>query len=430
MTTGNTVSIFVKSQLPDFVKRDNPVFVNFIETYYKWMEQFDNPVDVSRKLSYFKDADLIPEKYFQFMRTEFMKSIPVTKVDDRLLIKNILDFYRSRGTEKSYQMLFRILYGDENVSVYYPGKDILRASDGKWLVERSLKIINTTDIEEIEELVAIRGENSGATARKDKFVSYVENEVKIDELYINNVFGTFVEGEQIFGSNSGQPIGTIVDIIEYPGHWLGTDGFLSWDKYLQDNFFYQEYSYQIISSHGISEYEHIANKLVHPSGTKMFGAVDMFYNAIVSPKLNSVITVGPAGQVGKISINYDIVFPEPEFIFDPIVETDNFVTKTLGLGTQQIVSGDLIKTWANEQFSSLFFDVPISQLSKAIIFQSNISAFGDLEPWDIIEIVDDTNDVNTFAFVRAIIDDSMLILSEPYPYGPTTNLHFIARTNA
>src|SRR2546430_15032962 len=110
MAQSNSISIFVSSQVPDFWNRDAGELVNFIKLYYEWAEQFENPIVISRKLAEYKDVDLIPDKYLKFIRNEFMKSIPVTKVNDRLLIKNILDFYRARGTEKAYKMLFRILY--------------------------------------------------------------------------------------------------------------------------------------------------------------------------------------------------------------------------------------------------------------------------------------------------------------------------------
>jgi hypothetical protein len=423
MAQCNNISIFVNSQVPDFWNRDAGELVNFIQLYYEWAEQFENPIVISRKLSEYKDVDLIPDQYLKFMRNEFMKSIPVTKVDDRLLMKNILDFYRARGTEKAYKMLFRILYGDENVSFYYPGKDILRASDGKWVIERSLKLNLTADQNIVEGLIVVRGETSGATARKDKFLSYVISEVKTDELYINNIFGDFRIGEELIDDTTGEKIGTIIDFVTYPGSWVGTDGFLSSDKKLEDNFFYQEYSYQIRSSHALAEYENIANQLTHPAGTKLFGAVDMFELADFSDlTLSLVSNLGNVGDVSKISIPYELIIPEQSNL-GAVSNTAPRVWTTQ-TGTQDTQSGDFLSTWLSySPFDETFADFTVSDLSKNIIFRSDVPSF-TISDWTPFKIIDSGNSANTYVFPQKVVNTTIMMLSKEYIYGQANNLHY------
>jgi hypothetical protein len=428
MAQSNNISIFVSSQVPDFWNRDAAELTNFIKLYYEWAEQFENPIVISRKLSEYKDVDLIPDKYFKFMRSEFMKNIPVTKVNDRLLMKNILDFYRARGTEKAYKMLFRILYGDENVSFYYPGKDILRASDGKWVIERSLKLNLTVPLDTIEDVVVVRGQVSNATARKDKFLSYIINEVKTDEFYINNVFGIFRQGEALLDDNTGEKIGSIDAVLTYPGGWIGTDGFLSSDKKLEDNYFYQEYSYQIRSSHALAEYETIANTLAHPAGTKLFGAVDMFAIANFSDlSLQLVSNLTGVGEVSKISISYEFLLDEHQHLgaFSDIDPRVWYVQP----GTQQTVTGDLLSMWLNyAPFNSSFADIPFTQFSKNIIFRSDIPSFISMADWVAFKMIDAGHSANTYAFPQRVVNSTIIVLSREYEYGQANNLHYATYT--
>jgi len=424
MVQSNTISIYVKSQVPDFYNRDGAELVEFIEFYYQWMEQYENPVYAARKLAEYKDPDLIPTKFFNFMRNEFMKNIPKTViVDERLLIKNILDFYRAKGTEKAYRMLFRILFNDETVSFYYPGRDILRASDGKWVVERSLKLSLANNVD-IEDVTQIRGLNSGATARKDRFLSYIQSEVKINEFYINNVFGVFEVDENIVDNQTGLVIGKILSMTTYPGSWQGTDGFLSSDKYLQDNYFYQEFSYQIKSTRSLIDYEKIATNLVHPAGTKLFGAVDLLNNLDFSDYLNLTVaqTLGDQ-ESSRISLNYQILVSDTEnldvFVDDVVYDIDS-----VGAGTSEVKSLGLLTDWLDvEIFGDGLGDVAIIEMEREQWMESNVSSY-TFPDWTPLEIADTVNTDTIYLFASRVVNTTLLLLSQEYPYGSTPSLTY------
>ena len=63
-----------------------------------------------------------------------------------LFIKNVLPLYLSKGSEKSFKLLFRLLFSEE-LEVIYPKNNILRASDGKWTVDSILRI--DTDVRSV-----------------------------------------------------------------------------------------------------------------------------------------------------------------------------------------------------------------------------------------------------------------------------------------
>ena len=69
------------------------------------------------------------------------------------------------------------------------------------------------------------------------------------------------------GTATPQPRGLTI----YPGKYIDTKGFLSWNNKLQDNFYYQEFSYEIRVSELVDKYRDVIKAVLHPAGTKMFG---------------------------------------------------------------------------------------------------------------------------------------------------------------
>ena len=55
------------------------------------------------------------------------------------------------------------------------------------------------------------------------------------------------------------------------GFWQNSDGFLNSDKFMQDNFYYQIYSYEIQVEKSLDKYFDILKKIMHPIGNKVFG---------------------------------------------------------------------------------------------------------------------------------------------------------------
>ena len=134
------VSPLVKTQLPDFIREDAPLFQKFVEGYYEFLEQGNNVIEVTRSLQSYQDIDTSVDKYIEYIKRELLPSFPKTlTADQKLLVKRAKDFYRSRGSEKSYQLLFRALY-NEDITIYDPGDSILRASDGRWIQENSIRV--------------------------------------------------------------------------------------------------------------------------------------------------------------------------------------------------------------------------------------------------------------------------------------------------
>ena len=140
-------SILVNRQLPEFIREDYPLFISFIESYYEFLEnkqgiQKNDLVVQAKNLKQIFDVDnSIDEFEAQFFNT-FAPLIPKnTQVDKSFLIKNILPLYQSKGSEQSFKFLFRLLFNEE-IQIEYPRDNILIASDGKWKIDKTLKISN------------------------------------------------------------------------------------------------------------------------------------------------------------------------------------------------------------------------------------------------------------------------------------------------
>jgi hypothetical protein len=142
-------SLLVNRQLPEFVRDEYPLFVSFLEAYYEFLEteRYTNNIsqknDLIQKLKDLKDisdVDKSLEDFEEQFFNSFLSYLPKeTLVDKDFLIKNVLPLYQSKGTKKSFEFLFRLLFGEE-IKIEYPRENVLRLSDGKWVIDNILRL--------------------------------------------------------------------------------------------------------------------------------------------------------------------------------------------------------------------------------------------------------------------------------------------------
>ncbi len=367
------ISSLVSGRLPEFVRVDHPTLVAFLEAYYEWLQLKDREGKVLSPMALQDviDIDGSMDDFISHFKKEYLLDFPEqlaiaretgNPVDVRKLMKNIKSFYRAKGTEKSYEFLFRILY-DTAVEFYYPKKDILRVSDGKWYEKVSIKVSNSlgdrifesvgrvvyqrnsegkitssgkvTDVTiyqqgpyEVAELIltgrngtftpgsrGIQFDVDGETLRELRVYSVVGSvtisdggsgyavgdkvvftsaasdsgegavgtvslvtsagairKIRIDNFGINYQAAPTVSVESIGGSGfSGTSNISSVCVAE--GYYINSDGLLSSRKVMQDNHYYQDYSYVLKTEVVVDEYRDALRRLVHPAGLAMFGQV-------------------------------------------------------------------------------------------------------------------------------------------------------------
>ena len=101
-----------------------------------------NPVQNIQQLLEYADVDDTIDQFFDEFKEAFLKTIPkglTAGVNEKTILKNIKDLYRSKGTKKGHELFFRILLNEE-AQLSYPRTDMLRVSDGDWSEDTVLRV--------------------------------------------------------------------------------------------------------------------------------------------------------------------------------------------------------------------------------------------------------------------------------------------------
>jgi hypothetical protein len=200
MAAETHLNLLVDRQLPEFVREDYPTFVAFVEAYYEYM--VDQGVDISD----LKDIDKTLDDFVVYFQNELAVNLPVVVQDERQLLQHIKDHYLAKGSEGSFKLLFRLLFG-KNVELTYPGEQMLIPSDGRW--NQEISVFVDVDYGNPEEVVGKLVEISSGDRvlsvlidRKEELIGEVDR-VK---LVGNNVYEMYLD-KRFFGEiSSGDKI--------------------------------------------------------------------------------------------------------------------------------------------------------------------------------------------------------------------------------
>jgi hypothetical protein len=119
------ISSLLASQLPEFVREDHQTFVSFLQAYYDYLETQSPDIKTLR------DLDTTLDSFLKHFKNELAVNLPNTVVSEKFLLQHIKEQYLAKGSEASFKLLFRLMF-NKDVTVDYPAKQMLRASDGKW----------------------------------------------------------------------------------------------------------------------------------------------------------------------------------------------------------------------------------------------------------------------------------------------------------
>ena len=188
------ISQYIESQFPAIFREDGPVLVQFVKAYYEWMESTGQTLWHSRRLPSYRDIDTTLDEFITHFKLKYLPNIQFTTASSkRLFVKNALDFHRSKGSPRSVELFFKLIYG-VSANIYYPGDDLFRTSDGEWIVPIYLEISPSPRVKEF-----IGQTVTGVTSFATGFVeSYNRVRVRgkyIDVFYLSDVNGRFQAGE-------------------------------------------------------------------------------------------------------------------------------------------------------------------------------------------------------------------------------------------
>lgn len=232
------ISPLIEQQFPQTFREDGPILVAFMKAYFEWREEQYNDLWYARNLFNIKDIDFTLDEFLKHFKEKFLKFIPITShTNVRNLVKHSLDLYRSKGTMRGVDLLFKLVFG-QGATVIYPSESIFRLSDGIWKIPMYLEI-TVQDNNNLFVHQQIQGLQSGATAFVERVVRRTVGSRLIDVFYISAIKGNFRTGETIQdslkmvnvrecptivgsltslnvsldGSGTGFAVGDIVDVI-------------------------------------------------------------------------------------------------------------------------------------------------------------------------------------------------------------------------
>ena len=183
----------MEERFPDFVQSEYGSFVDFIESYYEWMEQEGYPVERTSQLLSFRDVDESPEPFLSYLQNEYLSSLPSDfEADKAHLIKNIKAYHRAKGTPKAFKFLFRILYAVD-AEIEIPWLKIIKVSAGTWQIDKTIKLTTVfgSDWNKVVGKTITQVGNSGASAIVDRVRQRYEVGTLVTELYLYDIQGTF-----------------------------------------------------------------------------------------------------------------------------------------------------------------------------------------------------------------------------------------------
>jgi hypothetical protein len=179
---------------------ETPIFSSVNSAYSTVKNQY-NPNYHLRRYMDNKDIDTSTGDFLVYFKEKYLKNIQfTTKSNIKTLLKHSLDLYRSKGTERAIDLLFRSVFG-QPASIYYPGDDIFRLSDGRWFRPTYLEISIQKDADKLVGKQIV-GAISGATAFAESLVRRTVKNRIIDVLYISAVNGNFEVDEPINSTDS------------------------------------------------------------------------------------------------------------------------------------------------------------------------------------------------------------------------------------
>jgi hypothetical protein len=205
MTSKLKQSIAVQRQIPEHIRENYPVFVEFIKLYYDYLQQTQ-----AQDLEGIRDVDTTLEEFIDNFKSELSTNLPVDMSQDkRFLIKHLKEFYLSRGSESSFKFLFRTLFSKE-AELFYPSTEILRVSDGRWKQDISIFVEvsgNTTT------LFPLNGNFITITTPRKTITTYVENVTE----YTTTTFEIFIQRDYANEIEVGSTVSFVSEGITYTG---------------------------------------------------------------------------------------------------------------------------------------------------------------------------------------------------------------------
>jgi hypothetical protein len=192
-STDLKTSLLVNRQVPEFVRDEYPTFVTFLEAYYQFLEgnantstTANNLVTTAKSLRDVRDVDLSLDEFQTNFYNTYASLVPLdVQADKALLFKHLVPLYKAKGSDASFKLLFRLIFGVD-IDVILPQNNVLKSSSSKWQIDNKLRI--NQDIASV-----YMGDGVTKTftlaqiVAKDEITVYVDNVVQTD-FFVNKEY--------------------------------------------------------------------------------------------------------------------------------------------------------------------------------------------------------------------------------------------------
>lgn len=176
-----SLHLSVAQQVPEFVRADYPVFVEFLEAYYKWYEE----VYSLGKLEDLVDLDDTIEEFLQYFKKQ-LDIYGITAANDRTYIKHIKELYTAKGAPIGFEFLFKILY-DQPSRVFEPWDSVFKPSAAKWVNPISIfvhEVVGVVDVLVNKQIIITDIDNNEYTVFVNEVIQNTSLDLNIHELFI------------------------------------------------------------------------------------------------------------------------------------------------------------------------------------------------------------------------------------------------------
>ena len=307
------ISSLISDLVPEHINQTYPDFIEFLELFNKYIVSENRAAHYINRLSDQRDIDLVEEKFLTNLQQELGISVPRTfAADPRLFYTRLVQFYQSRGTPESITSFFNLLFNDE-VEIYFPKEDIFKPSDNPFTdftTDLKANVGNYTPmftftVSGVTSVIQDT-DDAGQQLRYDTPIVFVNgvlsNAWKSSTYYRNMTAVEDTDTEDAVTQTVGYRLtfspalanGDVVRIYR-SGSAATSRSFASDDKFIQDSFKYQKFSYVLRTGSNINQWKNAFNRLVHPAGFIFFGEILLFIEIL---EKNRAGTVSPFAQPG------------------------------------------------------------------------------------------------------------------------------------
>lgn len=235
----------INSRIPNFVKTDYPAFQKYLVDYFTWLESDENFLQVLNDWKTNNEPSLNVEPYIDAILRDlgFDVAQPLT-IPKSTMLHFLRDFYLSRGTEQSFHLLFKVLFG-KTPRIEYPREELFIPSYAEYGERHFVYVSTTSSGTRKYEAVLNNAASLGGTMRgqQSKLTASVESVLQVQgqttsylEVEILLPIGEFLRDETCIITVGDNAIAETVMPIAEPVIISGGAGYSVGDRVNIDGF--------------------------------------------------------------------------------------------------------------------------------------------------------------------------------------------------